>query len=219
MKCPLYNIDGASDKTITLDDAYFGVKVSSVTIAQVLRAQIANRHAPVANTLRRGEVAGGGRKPWRQKGTGRARAGSIRSPLWRGGGVTFGPLSEKNPSLRIPAKMKRQATRAAMSAKAQDKSLKIIEADAAKTKRAELIKLMVRLEIADKTVLFITDTSETNLVKQIRNCANITVIGANGINLYDLLNHQAVVMTLAAYNALTGKQEDEVQSKTAGVKS
>ena len=207
MKCALYNIAGLSDKTITLDDAYFGVKVSPITIAQVLRAQIANRHAPIANTLRRGEVAGGGRKPWRQKGTGRARAGSIRSPLWRGGGITFGPLSEKNPNLSIPAKMKRQATRAALSAKAQDKSLIIIEADAAKVKRAEIMKLMDKLNISDKTVLFITNANETNLVKQIRNCANITVIGSNGINLYDLLNHQVVVMTLGACNVYAGKKD------------
>lgn len=199
MKTPIYTLSGTTTKNQELDGGIFDVVVSKTTTAQVLRAQIASRHLATANTKTKGEVRGGGRKPWKQKGTGRARAGSIRSPLWRGGGITFGPTADKNPILKVPQKMKRQVTWAALADKYRSKSYYIIDTPENGAKRKEILTLLTKLKIDDKKILFITEPKEKELIRQVRNLSNVVVIGSNSINLYDLLNCDIVVMTLNAY--------------------
>ncbi len=210
MRTPIYSLSGTSTKTQELDGDIFGVEVSRTTTAQVLRAQIACRHQVSANTKTKGEVRGGGRKPWKQKGTGRARAGSNRSPIWRGGGITFGPSAEKNPILKVSQKMKRQATKAALADKYRSKSYFILDIPGSGVKRNEVLALLGKLKIDDKKILFITAPKEKEFILQIRNLSFACVIGSNSINLYDLLNCDAVVMTLSAYKAMTARSKEKI---------
>ena len=134
----IYNQKGEEVGTQKISDAVFGVKAKVGVIAEVVRALMANRRQVLADTKKKGEVRGGGRKPWAQKGTGRARAGSIRSPLWRGGGITFGPTSERNFKLKINKKVKRLATRMVLSEKVKDNGLILVEqlaVEGSKTKK------------------------------------------------------------------------------------
>ena len=127
LKLPVYNLEGEKVGETELNPKIFSEKFRPALIWQVLTSMQANRHFPWAHTKTRGEVRGGGAKPWRQKGTGRARHGSIRSPIWRGGGVTFGPRKEKNYSKKIPKKMRRKALFSALSQKLKDGEIKIVD--------------------------------------------------------------------------------------------
>ncbi len=120
MKVKVYNLEGKEVKQVELNDAVFNVPVKSSVVHEVFVAQRNNAREPWADTKKRGEVRGGGKKPWQQKGTGRARHGSIRSPIWKGGGVTFGPLSIRNYTTKINKKTRRLATRMCLSDKAQN---------------------------------------------------------------------------------------------------
>lgn len=120
METPIYNTQGKKTGTLTLPDTIFGVAWNDALMHQVVTSMMANARTPVAHAKDRGEVSGGGKKPWRQKGTGRARAGSIRSPIWKGGGVAHGPLKEKNYSREIPKKMRAKALFMALSKKLKD---------------------------------------------------------------------------------------------------
>src|SRR3990167_4153940 len=128
MIAEVYNKENKKVGEVTLSDSVFGKKWNESLVHQVLVSQLANKREPLAHTKGRGEVRGGGRKPWRQKGTGRARHGSTRSPIWAGGGVTFGPTKHKNYSKKINKKMRRGAIFSALSRKFKDGELKFIDA-------------------------------------------------------------------------------------------
>ena len=145
----------------------------------------------------RSEVRGGGRKPWRQKGTGRARQGTIRSPQWRGGGVVFGP-TPRSYSYKLPKKVRRLAVKSALSSKAREESILVLDAlsfNAPKTK--EFIKVLASLSVAKKT-LIVTDGIDENVALSARNIPGVTVVTANGINVLDLVAHDKLIMTKAA---------------------
>ena len=127
MKAKVYNLEGKATGEIELSDAIFGVKIKPEIVHQVFTAQMNNRREPWADTKKRGEVRGGGKKPWQQKGTGRARHGSIRSPIWKGGGVTFGPLSVRNYKTKINDKLRRLALKMCLSDKASGAALWVVE--------------------------------------------------------------------------------------------
>ena len=124
---PIYTLAGKSDKTITLSETIFGVPFNADLLHQAVVGFLANRRATTAHTKDRSEVRGGGRKPWRQKGTGNARQSSTRSPIWRGGGITFGPRAERNYSVRLPQKMRQGALKVALSDKLANENLIIID--------------------------------------------------------------------------------------------
>ena len=126
MKANVYNENGEVIKEIDLDSRIFEVEANEDLLHQAVRTILANRRKPIADTKDRGEVQGGGKKPWRQKGTSRARHGSIRSPLWKGGGVTFGPVKEKNYSLKINKKMKDKALKMVLSLKAKENKIFVL---------------------------------------------------------------------------------------------
>ncbi len=195
MKVAVYNQQGEETGTILLPKEIFEVPFNSCLVHQVVLVQQANRRQKTAKTKDRSEVRGGGRKPWRQKGTGRARHGSIRSPIWRGGGVTFGPRSEKVFKKRIPKKMKRKALFMVLSAKAKDKELIILDG-----LKIEEIKTKKMKEIVDKLFLkkgsglIILPKKDEKIIRSARNIPKVATILAKDINVLDLLSYKFLVM-------------------------
>lgn len=202
MKYPVYNQAGEKVKDVELNSAVFEVSVNKELVHQVLVAQEANARSPVAHTKQRAEVRGGGRKPWRQKGTGRARHGSIRSPLWKGGGVTFGPSKHRNFEKKINKKMKRKALLMTLSDKVESKQLVLVdnfEIKEYKTKHlfAALKDFSNKLSLGkDGTkkdelgfkALIVTPASSKELVLSARNLIGITIIQADSLNIKDILH-------------------------------
>ena len=188
---------GASVGEIELNDAIFGITPNEAVLFDAVIAQRASLRQGNHKVKNRSEVAGGGRKPWRQKGTGRARQGSIRSPQWRGGGVVFGP-TPRSYSYKLPKKVRRLALKSALSAKVLEQNFLVLDAltlDAPKTKDFKAV--LAALEI-NKKALFVTAELNENVALSARNIAGVTVVTAEGINVLDLLGHDKVVFTKAA---------------------
>ena len=182
---------GASVGEIELNDAIFGIEPNE---AVLFDAVIRQGNHKVKN---RSEVAGGGRKPWRQKGTGRARQGSIRSPQWRGGGIVFGP-TPRSYSYKLPKKVRRLALKSALSAKVVEQNFLVLDAlTLAAPKTKEFTKILKDLSLEKKS-LFVTADLDENVALSARNIPGVTVLTANGINVLDLLGHDKVVFTKAA---------------------
>lgn len=179
---------------IELSEAVFGVEVNGGLLHQAVRMQLAAQRLGTHATKTRGQVRGGGRKPWKQKGTGRARAGSTRSPLWVGGGVVFGP-QPRSYAFRMPRKQRRLAIKCALSDKVQTGDLIILESlgfEAPKTK--SFVKLLHDFAI-EKKALFITEGYEENVDKSSRNLQGIKTIHTGGLNVYDILNSDKLFIT------------------------
>ena len=191
----VYNQEGKEVSEIGLNKAIFGLNWNADLVHQVVRAALANRRTVLASTKDRSEVRGGGRKPWRQKGTGRARHGSIRSPLWRHGGVTFGPTSERNFKLKINKKMARKAFLTALSAKIRDNEILILDdlkLPAPKTKEmAKIIKNFPQI----KTALLILDGNKESIKRAGNNLPNLEITNINNLNILDILKHQYLIFT------------------------
>lgn len=191
----LYNQQGEQIGEIELSDAVFAVPVNEAVMHQAVVAYLANRRVATAKVKIRSEVRGGGRKPWRQKGTGRARHGSIRSPIWRGGGVVFGPTGRQNFKQSLPKKMKRLALKSALSSKVNSGSLLVLDAlqmDVPKTK--EMIKLLEKLQTGRK-VLLVLESPQVNVIKSARNIPGVKTTQAEQLNVYDILNTDHLIMT------------------------
>ncbi|HET7059945.1 MAG TPA: 50S ribosomal protein L4 [Candidatus Saccharimonadales bacterium] len=191
-----------------LDKAVFGVDAKNHELVKAAyEAYLANGRPNLAVAKTRGLVRGGGRKPHQQKGTGRARAGSRRSPLWTGGGITFGPTGQENYSKRLNTKAKRLALRQALSMKAG--SIKVIEAFECKDgKTASVAKLLGKIE-ATGTVLVVVDTKNEQTELAMRNLQDVKVVSANYLNVYDVVNADCIVITqpaLAAVNEWLAKE-------------
>ncbi len=180
--------------TVKLPDKIFNVKWNPDLVHQALVAQLANRREPWAHAKGRAEVRGGGRKPWRQKGTGRARHGSIRSPLWKGGGVTFGPTKEKKFTKKINKKMKQLAIFSIFSKKMKDNELKVIDKfDVAPNKTKEWYKTLKNLvDLRSKTLLI--PSLANNIHKSIANIKNVDAINPYSLNAYDLLKNKNIIL-------------------------
>ena len=198
MKTSLYNQKAEVIGEVELNSKIFEVKPKVHLLAEAVRVQLSNARAGTAHTKTRGEVRGGGRKPWKQKGTGRARAGSIRSPLWRHGGITFGPRSKRNWELKLNKKAKKQALFMALSDKAKENRFIIIdhiELPAIKTKEmAALIanfKKAVK-EMGKKTMLVLPKKDE-KVFKSARNISGIESIFANSLNVVDVLKADSII--------------------------
>ena len=188
---------GASVGEIELNDAIFGIEPNEAVLFDAVIAQRASLRQGNHKVKNRSEVAGGGHKPWRQKGTGRARQGSIRSPQWRGGGIVFGP-TPRSYSYKLPKKVRRLALKSALSAKVLEQNFVVLDAlnlDAPKTK--DFAAILKALEI-NKKALFVTAELNENVALSARNIPGVTVLTATGINVLDLLGHDKVVFTKAA---------------------
>ncbi|MGN7386251.1 50S ribosomal protein L4 [Sporosarcina sp. SAFN-015] len=185
---------GSSVGDIELNEAIFGIEPNEAVLFEALVQQRASLRQGNHKVKTRAEVAGGGRKPWRQKGTGRARQGSIRSPQWRGGGIVFGP-TQRSYSYKLPKKVRRLALLSALSTKVRDEEIIVLDAltfEAPKTK--EFTKVLTDLSI-DKKALFVTADLDEAVALSARNIPGISVVTANGINVLDIVAHDKLVVT------------------------
>jgi len=199
----VYNIDGVKVSEIDLSDEIFNVPVKQHVLHQVVTMQLTNRRAGTASTKGRSEKRGGGQKPHRQKGTGRARAGSRRSPLWRGGGVVFGPKPRSYVS-KAPKKVRRQALKMALTSKLQDKALIVVDTlnlETVKTKR--FVEVMGTLKAME--ALIVTDRKLENLELSSRNVPNVKVVRSEGLNVYDILKFRQVILLEPSIKQLEGR--------------
>ena len=188
---------GSSVGEIELNEAIFGIEPNEAVLFEALVQQRASLRQGNHKVKNRSEVAGGGRKPWRQKGTGRARQGSIRSPQWRGGGIVFGP-TPRSYSYKLPKKVRRLALLSALSTKVREEEIIVLDGltfDAPKTK--EFIQVLSNLSIDKKALIVTADLDET-VALSARNIPGISVVTANGINVLDLVAHDKLVITKAA---------------------
>lgn len=192
-KVALYNKDAQQVGEIELSDAVFGVEVNKEAMHQVVKMQLANKRQGTQSALTRAEVSGGGIKPWRQKGTGRARQGSIRSPQWTHGGIVFAP-KPRDYSYTVPKKIKRLALKSALSSKVVDKEIIVLDElkfDAPKTKVvAEMLK-----KFEAKKILIVVKEAEDAVYKSIRNIEGASVIPVNNLNVYDILKYEKFMIT------------------------
>ena len=190
-KVKLYNKSGKSEKEISLPEELFGREIKEDVVHRAIVAHQKNARVAIAHTKTRKEVRGGGTKPWKQKGTGRARHGSIRSPIWKGGGVTFGPSKNQNFSVKINKKEKNQALLMTLSAKANDTEVVVLdELKIAEGKTKELATLIKKLPVKDNSVLIITDSADKNIYRASANIPKTTVIGAKSLNVFDVMKHK-----------------------------
>lgn len=201
-KISLYNKDGKQNGEVELNDAIFGVQTVASLLHQVYVSLMANLRQPWAHTKDRSEVAGGGRKPWKQKGTGRARHGSIRSPIWKGGGATFGPRNVRNYSKKINRKMRNKAVKMSLSAKAQDGSFMAVEEFATDGKTKTFAALRNQLPGAGRSTLILTADENDMIKRASRNIQKCDVQRAIDLNLVDLLHHQYVIASKKALDVI-----------------
>ncbi len=196
----VFNLDSEVTGQLELSEAIFGVPVKSHVLHEVVVYQLAKRRAGTAKSKGRSEIRGGGKKPWRQKGTGRARAGTSRSPIWRGGGTIHGP-QPRDYEMRIPKKVRRLALKMALSQKVLDNGFKVI--DLLKLERIrtkDFVDLLDRFELG-KTLVVLPEPDEM-IEKSARNIPNVKVLRSEGLNVYDLLNYHAVILSRECVNRI-----------------
>lgn len=189
-----YDKSGNKVGDINLAESVFDVKINEHAVHQVVTTQLAKIRKGTASTKTRSEVRGGGRKPWRQKGTGRARHGSIRSPLWVGGGITFGP-KPRSYDKKVPKKVKRLALKSILTDKLQNDSLLILENlkfDQIKT--SQVVELLKNLHLEDKKVVIIIPEKDKNIYLSARNIAGVKTLLVDALNAYDLLNNDYIII-------------------------
>ncbi|MFA6304336.1 MAG: 50S ribosomal protein L4 [Patescibacteria group bacterium] len=199
MKAKVYNLAGEVLREQELDAKFFGIKVKAEVIQQSVTAQAANAREVLAHAKGRAEVRGGGKKPWKQKGTGRARHGSTRSPIWVGGGVTFGPTKERNFSVSINKKAKKRALQMVLADKANHEHLILIDeltVDAPKTKK--MAQILKKLPLNNKSTLIVLDKKNDAVVRSSRNIAKVITASADSINIIDLLKCEYLLMPVKA---------------------
>ncbi|KYH28812.1 MULTISPECIES: 50S ribosomal protein L4 [Clostridium] len=192
----LYNREGQKVGDIQLSDNVFAVEVNENVLHQVVVAQLANKRQGTQSAKTRAEVSGGGKKPWRQKGTGRARQGSIRAPQWIHGGVVFAP-KPRDYRMSIPKSMRRVAMKSALTSKVNDNNIVVLESlelEAPKTK--EMVKMINAFE-AKKPLIVVPESNEV-VYKSVRNIEGATVMPVNNLNVYDILKHDKFIVTKEA---------------------
>jgi large subunit ribosomal protein L4 len=210
IKITIFNQKAEKITERELSPKVFEVKPNEALVKQAVMAQQNNERQVLSNTLIRSEVRGGGKKPWRQKGTGRARAGSNRSPLWRGGGIVFGPTSDRDFKQKLNLKMKRKAICMAFSDKAASESLAVIEKfELAGFKTKEFDKILLGIEKNNwqkekkdskrrRSTLVLHDSKDKEIFVSGRNLEGVGIINLDNINILDILKHKRLVMTLGA---------------------
>ncbi len=192
----VYNIAGEKVREIQLDDAVFGCEVKPHLLHDVVIWQMANKRAATAKTKTRSEVSGGGKKPWRQKGTGRARSGTNRSPVWRHGGVTFGP-NGRNYEISLPKKVRRAALCSALSMKTNESMLKVVDTfDFNEPKTKQYVGALGALGMENSLV--IVGGADTNAALAARNHARSKLLDVKGLNVYDILKYKGLIIDVKA---------------------
>lgn len=194
-KTDVYNLSGEKTSSLELNDKIFGLPENADLIHQTVTVFLGNQRSAHAHTKTRAEVRGGGRKPFKQKGTGRARAGSTRSPLWIGGGVTFGPR-QANYKRTMPQKMRNLALLTALSYHAKNKLLIMVDElkDFSKIGTKHALDALAKFPLSNKTVLIIINDKLPNLQLSLRNVKYIKVINVNTLNTYDILNYETILL-------------------------
>jgi len=193
---PIKNMLGQTVGNIELSDDVFGIEVNKHAVHMMVLQHLANRRQGTKSTKTRAEVRGGGRKPWRQKGTGRARQGSIRAPHWTGGGVIFAP-KPRDFSFKLNKKMRRLALKSVLTDKLQNEKLIVLDKlELPEVKTKGMVKIINDLSL--EKALFVTDGTNKNLVLSARNLQGIKTAGVNTINVYDILHHDSLVVTKEA---------------------
>ena len=193
-KVDIKKSDGAKSGTVELDEDIFGIEPNVAVMHQVVNAQLAAKRSGTHSTKTRAEVRGGGAKPWKQKGTGRARAGSSRIPHWRGGGIALGP-KPRDYSQRTPKKMKRLALRSALSDRASSNSVYVVDAWEFETPSTKAAKTALEAIGAEGKVLIVTDLQDENTEKSFRNLSNVNVLSSDQLNVFDILVSDSIVFT------------------------
>ena len=189
----VYNMEGNEVGTMELNDAVFGVEINEHLVHLAVVRQLANNRQGTQKAETRSEVSGGGRKPWRQKGTGHARQGSIRAPQWTGGGVVFAPVP-RDYEVKMNKKERRAALKSALTSKVQDNKLVVVDSlTLAEAKTKEMQKVLTNLK-AEKA-LIVTAGDDQNVVLSARNIADVQTATVNTINVYDVMKHSTVVVT------------------------
>ncbi len=197
MEMKLYNKEGSEIGTVTLSDELFGAEPNQNIVHQYVVNYLSNQRQGTASAKGRSDVRGGGKKPYRQKGTGRARAGTIRSPLWRGGGVAFGP-SPKSYFSKFPKRMKRLAQISAFSDKARNDNIRVIDdLNLEEVKTRALVKILDNLGLEDKRCLILDEGQSQNLILSVRNLNRAKYARAALANTYDILNADVLLFTKA----------------------
>lgn len=199
MKIPVHNLQGERIREIEVSDDVFDVRENVPLVHQVAVAQMANARRVLAHTKDRGEVRGGGRKPWKQKGTGRARHGSIRSPLWVGGGVTFGPTKERNFTERINKKMKQKALACLLSDKIRSGLMIVLDKFEVPDKKTKsFVKTLEKLpwnKENKKKALIALEKSDSDITRSARNVKDVFVMEANNVNVFDVMRFPHLIAT------------------------
>jgi large subunit ribosomal protein L4 len=204
----VYNVQGEQVGELELSPGIFDAEVNEKLLFDVVQMLLAARRRGTANTKTRGEVRGGGRKPWRQKGTGRARHGSIRSPIWTGGGITFGPSPRKYRYL-LPKKMRRAALRSALTSRLADKGITVLnELKLTAPKTKEIVQILNNLGLGG-SVLLVTGEADSNIYKSARNIPGVDTAVAGMLNVLDILNHDALLLTKDAVARIEEVFSDE----------
>lgn len=200
-KISVKNLNGEKVKDLTLTDSVWNIEVNTDSLKKMIRLQLDASRQGTRKTKNRSEVSGGGRKPWRQKGTGRARQGSIRATQWRGGGIPMG-VGPRDYTFKINKKERVLALKSALSSKVQEKALVVVDSfNMESTKTKDAIKMLEGLKL-DNKILFVTSDDAENLYLAVRNLPNVLVIYADEVNCYDLVNADVVVMDEAAIKKL-----------------
>lgn len=208
MKLKIYNLDGKEIKEITVSDSVFGLKMNDDLVHQVYVTIAANMRQVLSHTKNRGERAGSGRKPWRQKGTGRARVGSVRTPIWRKGGIVFGPTKDKNFKKDLNKKMKEKAIKIVLSGKLSAKEIIVLDKMELKEKKTkEFAKILKNLKVKGSTLISFGD-KEKDLIIFSRNLKKTENTLTSQINVFGMLNHKNLIMSQESIKYLEDKYKD-----------
>lgn len=193
-KVNVYNVLGETVGEIDLNDEIFNIEINEHAVYEVVKNQLANKRQGTQSAKTRAEVRGGGRKPWRQKGTGRARQGSIRAPHWPGGGVVFAP-KPRDYSYKVPKKVRRLAMKSALTSKVLNEEIIVLEElSLQEPKTKEMVKILENIK-AGKKALIVMDEKDINVVKSARNIPNVQTTLVSTLNVYDILNFDSFIIT------------------------
>jgi large subunit ribosomal protein L4 len=207
MEIKIYDRNCNEKGSVKLPDVLIAPRVDANFLYEVVKYYLANQRRGTASTKTRAEVRGGGRKPWRQKHTGRARQGSIRSPLWRGGGVVFGP-KPRDFSIDMPAKKLKLALKQVITARAKDGKIYLFESfDFEKPKTKEFVNILNKLNLLGKKVMVVFDTFSDNLAKSMRNIEDLDYKRASDVNAYDLITSDVIILNEKAIDVIKERVE------------
>ncbi len=202
--------------SVDLDPAVFEAQVKPHLFHAEVRRQLAKRHRGTHSTLNRAGVSGGGVKPWRQKGTGRARQGTIRAPQWAGGGVVFGPVPRSHAH-SLPKKMRKAALRSALSLRMKEGAITVVDeiaVDGYSTRR--MVEILKTLELPDKGVLIVIDAPNPHVERSARNLPGVTVLRVEGMNVYDVLRHSRLLISKLALATIEERLKKRKRGEAAG---